>query len=361
MEDWTTNYDMVFERYFEYNHIKYNKIATASSFTTLHNTIDKILYKMHGDLLGKMVITKDDYELYEQENRPFLVALKNELMQKHFVFLGFSFNDPNLNYILSDMKKMFGNLYLKKHYCFFKIPDNDNEKIELNLKIKDLERYGIESVLIESFSQLQMIFLNIMKIVLTKNIFISGSAFEYGQWEAEKTKYFLELLGEKLIKSNYKIYSAFGKNIGEYILKGAVKALVQNENDMLKEQLEYLAFPEYKVMTLQEQERFRKDIIRQCGWSIFVFGNREDETIAPGVLREYEISKILDKKVIPIASTGFAAKKIWDLSIKEQKYQYLKRYSSILQESMEPEILIEVILKIIEEQNSPSTFVMEEN
>lgn len=28
---WTTNYDMVFERYFEYNHIKYNKIATASA------------------------------------------------------------------------------------------------------------------------------------------------------------------------------------------------------------------------------------------------------------------------------------------------------------------------------------------
>lgn len=349
---WTTNYDMVFEHYFEYYQIKYNKIASPNAITTLYNATDKNLYKMHGDLSTKMIITKEDYELYEQENEPFLLALKSELMQKHFVFLGFSFNDSNLNKILSDMKKMFGNEHLKKHYCFFKIPDKDEEKIQLNLKIKDLERYGIETVLVESFSQLQIIFSNIMKKVWDKNIFISGSAFQYGIWETEKTKYFLERLGEKLIENGYKIYSAFGKNIGEYILKGAIKAFSQRENTVLKTQIEYLAFPNYQVMTLQEQDKFRKDIIKQCGWAIFLFGNREDAILAPGVLREYELSKMFDKKIIPVASTGFAAERIWNLSMIEKKYQYLQKYSDALRKNMEPETLLNTMLQIIESENT---------
>ena len=64
---------------------------------------DAVIYKMHGDVsqVHKAVITRDDYEKYELTHSLFTTALQGDLVSKTFLFIGFSFNDPNLNYILS--------------------------------------------------------------------------------------------------------------------------------------------------------------------------------------------------------------------------------------------------------------------
>ena len=58
---------------------------------------DVVIYKMHGDAESpdEAVIAKNDYQIYMQSRGPFVTALSGELVSKTFLFLGFSFSDPN--------------------------------------------------------------------------------------------------------------------------------------------------------------------------------------------------------------------------------------------------------------------------
>ncbi len=104
---------------------------------------------MHGDVsqVHKAVITRDDYEKYELTHSLFTTALQGDLVSKTFLFIGFSFNDPNLNYILSRIRiRLEGNQ--RPHYCFLKRiveadfdnkEDYDYAKIKQELQINDLK------------------------------------------------------------------------------------------------------------------------------------------------------------------------------------------------------------------------------
>jgi hypothetical protein len=75
----------------------------AASMTMMLSKSRVNVYKMHGDIdrPDEAILTKDDYESYHVKMQPFLNALSGDLISKTFLFLGFSFTDPNLDYILS--------------------------------------------------------------------------------------------------------------------------------------------------------------------------------------------------------------------------------------------------------------------
>ena len=58
---------------------------------------------MHGDFSQprNAVLTKEDYETYNEHRALFSEKLKGDLIEKTFLFLGFSFTDPNVDYILA--------------------------------------------------------------------------------------------------------------------------------------------------------------------------------------------------------------------------------------------------------------------
>jgi SIR2-like domain len=53
---------------------------------------------MHGDIdhPDEAVLTKDDYESYHVKMDQFITTLSGDLVSKTFIFIGFSFTDPNL-------------------------------------------------------------------------------------------------------------------------------------------------------------------------------------------------------------------------------------------------------------------------
>ena len=120
---WTTNYDDLIERSLkdagktpDVKRISENICITVSKR-------DATVYKMHGDITlpHEAVLTKEDYETYGVNRGAYSIVLQSDLVSKTFLFIGFSFDDPNLIYILNRIKNLIGPKNTRTHYCFFKI------------------------------------------------------------------------------------------------------------------------------------------------------------------------------------------------------------------------------------------------
>lgn len=100
-----TNYDSLIEDALTESKrvvdVKYNN--KHLSLTKPHR--DAIVYKMHGDKSNpdEAILIKDDYEKYYRDHAQFITALSGDLISKTFLFVGFSFSDPNIDYILSSV------------------------------------------------------------------------------------------------------------------------------------------------------------------------------------------------------------------------------------------------------------------
>ena len=95
---WTTNYDQLIEKTLEANGKTVETKIRNMDFSRNIKKKDAIVYKMHGDKNSpdEAVLTKDDYETYNDKKELFSTALRGDLLSKTFLFIGFSSDDPNL-------------------------------------------------------------------------------------------------------------------------------------------------------------------------------------------------------------------------------------------------------------------------
>lgn len=320
---WTTNYDKLLERSLEEQGKKPDVKYTKQHLSKTIPKRDAIIYKMHGDIEhpDEAVLTKDDYEAYHLKMDLYLSTLKGDLLTKTFIFIGFSFTDPNLDYILSRVR--LAGVSTKRHYCFLKkITQETNEsqanfeyrKRKQELFIGDLKRFNIRTILVDEYNEITKILAEIETKHKQKNIFISGAAKEYGGWGRDKSEQFVSDLSKQLIENGYKIISGFGLGIGSAVISGALSAIYNNPSKYSKDDLILRPFPqnkEGKVLWTQ----YRKDMIDYAGIAIFIFGNKEDEkgniVLSNGMREEFEIAKNNNLLLIPIGATGYMANELW--------------------------------------------------
>lgn len=325
---WTTNYDSLIEDALrEARRIVDVKSNNQQlSLTKPHR--DAIVYKMHGDKQNpaEAILIKDDYEQYYQKHAQFITALSGDLISKTFLFLGFSFSDPNIDYILSRVRIDYGNQNNRQHYAIMrkiKEEDYDNpadyeyERRKHELFIEDLNRYNIRALLIDDYSEITEI-LNEIKIkLIQENVFISGSANEYGDYNEKEALEFIQKLSSELIAREYKIISGFGLGVGSAVIIGALEEIYMHKKDLNEDQLLLRPFPQGIENETTRQAlwaKYREDMISRAGVSIFVFGNKLSNgkiVIANGVKSEYEIAHKNHNLIVPVGCTGYAAYEIW--------------------------------------------------
>lgn len=326
---WTTNYDSLIE-----DSIKLaNRIVDVKSRDediAIHKKgREIILYKMHGDIAmpDKAIICKDDYERYAKYHKVFQNALEGDLVNKTFLFLGFSFTDPNLEYMLGHLRSLLENSK-REHYAIMREVRQDiakgkegirsfrYAKNKQKLQIEDLQRYSIQTHLIEKFSDLTNILELIEKRYNQRNIFVSGSAHEFGEFGESRMRKLCTQLGERLMEGKYKLVSGYGLNIGSSVVEGALIKLYENGDSALEKHLLLRPFPRNLPSSSDEAEfnrRYREDMIAKCEFAIFIAGTSRTSRESLGVLQEYEIIRSLGKYPIPIGVTGFAARRIWEM------------------------------------------------
>lgn len=353
---WTTNYDTLIENALK----EANKVVDVKHQPKqLANTRPKrdvVVYKMHGDVHhpGDAIITKQQYESYHKTHEHFITALSGDLISKTFLFIGFSFTDPNLDYVLSRLNIQFGS-DTRQHYCFIKERKQGKnedeemfryEKRKQTLMVEDLMRYKIKAILLDDYTEIPLILKEIDSRYRKKTIFISGSAEEYGNLNREEAQKFIHLLSKKIILAGFRIINGFGWGVGSAVINGALEAVYEKPERYSEDQLIMKPFPQFETgdKKLGELwEDYRQKMISFGGVAIFIFGNKRSETgevvIANGVRREFEIAKSSGLITIPIPVTGYISERLYEEVMLSPKEHY-------------PESIIEDMEKLGEAKNS---------
>lgn len=355
---WTTNYDTLIEDAFKRKVKKCYVIKEDSGFSLTDVTAEVTLIKMHGDIHSHpkdIIITRDDYEKYDKRHPVMASAFQSALSEKSFLFLGFSFTDPNLQKFLGQIRSNFGD-NAREHYTIMKEPENNAyEKKKFNLIIADLKRYNIQTTVIQDFKEVTDILKDIEKVHYRKNVFVSGSYYKSTIGFPEERLYdLIAKLGEKIISAGYNLTSGMGKNIGFGIIGGALAELYNSKRQHeFHQRLNLFPFPRIKDIEEREEffHRYRNDLIRRCGFCVFVAGNSPNYKES-GVLKEYRIAKEQGKILIPIGATGWAAEDIWKTEKSEGYFQAFgagiaNQFEGLCDSNKRNDEIIDAVLTII--------------
>jgi hypothetical protein len=369
---WTTNYDNLIETSLreagKIPDVKY----TIPHLATTKPRRDAVIYKMHGDIdhLSEAVLIKDDYEKYHRSHGAFINALSGDLISKTFLFLGFSFTDPNLDYVLSRIRVSFRE-NSRHHYAILKRcekGDNDTDenfeyaKTKQSLWIEDLKRFNVETLLVDDYSKITEVLRHIEKQYRKRTIFISGSAAEFGDWGKRKTEEFLRNLASAFVQKGYRIVTGIGLGIGDAIISGATEQIFKEKNGFIEDSLIMRPFPR---AISDESDRvklwrdYREEMISKAGIVLQLFGNKMDGgniRLADGLKEEFDIANEMGVTVIPIGATGYMAKELWKkINTSFTEYfpnanpDFIRLYNEIGESVDDPNQLISKILTVIEE------------
>ena len=321
---WTTNYDPLIEESLKAaGKTPDVKISPENlAITAPHR--DAIVYKMHGDVSqpDKAILTKDDYETYESKRHLFSMALQGDLVSKTFLFIGFSFNDPNLAYILSRIRILLGE-NRREHYCllrrvqrsdFDKASDYQYALAKQELQVKDLKRYGIQGLLVDDYGQYTNVLRRVAFRYKMARAFISGSAADYSPWKEPRALQLIQGLSRALIEGGFGVVSGYGLGVGPYVLNGVFEQLDAEGTQSLDDRIVLRPFPIAIPDPAQRKIRwtaYREDMLSYAGVALFLFGNKRDASGAvvgaDGMEEEFKLAVAKGLFVVPVGSTGSTA------------------------------------------------------
>jgi len=330
---WTTNYDKLIEKALtEAGKIPDTKYRIKQlSFTKRGR--DAVVYKMHGDIEhpDEAVLTKDDYETYHVKMQPFINALSGDLVSKTFLFLGFSFTDPNLDYILSRVRVSYSTDQ-RQHYCIQRLivaeagesqADTDYRKRKQELFIQDLLRFGIKTILVTEYSEITDILRQLEWAYRRKTLFLSGAAHEYGRWKAADAEDFIYSLAKEIAALGFRIVSGFGLGVGSSVITGVLEHVYMSGKRLDSDQLILRPFPQSEVGSRSITEvwhEYRADMISYSGIVIFLFGNKiKDGKVvsSDGLIKEFEIARSAGLLLLPVGATEYATREVYTKLLEE--------------------------------------------
>jgi hypothetical protein len=347
---WTTNYDQLIEESLRNARKKPDVKKTVENMAITIPRRDAIVYKMHGDisLPDKAVVTKEDYELYDSTRHLFSMALQGDLVSKTFLFLGFSFSDPNVSYVLGRIRGLLGE-NRRDHYCllrrvqrsdFDRNGDFAYARAKQELQVRDLKRYGIIGILVDDYAEYTDILTRISQKYRMSKVFISGSASTYSPWTDRKAHQLIREISRQLVQEGFGVVSGFGLGVGSYVVNGILEQLDREGTRMLDDRIVLRPFP-FDISDPKERKRqwtaYREEILSHAGVVVFLFGNKTDSSgnsiMADGVEEEFSMAVNKGVIVVPIGCTGSIAEKLHRQVYDDfEKYYSMRGYKGLFKE-----------------------------
>ena len=344
---WTTNYDNLLESALEQNEKVADVKFTVKHLATTKPKRDAVVYKMHGDAnhAAEAVLIRDDYERYHLLMQPFITALSGDLISKTFLFLGFSFTDPNLEYILSRVRVQYGKDQ-RQHCCILRRASQDDGEDKADFEYRqrkeqlfagELLRVGIKVTYVNEYSEISLILKAIEQTHKKRTVFISGAAHNYAPWSQTEAERFVYELSKEISKAQFRIISGFGLGIGSAVISGVVEQTLMSGRRIDSDQLILRPFPQSQSgqRTLPELwKEYRQSMLAHAGVAIFLFGNKlsnSNVVLSNGMREEFNIAIANNVFVIPIGITGYISRDLWQETIQQFKVDSHDQGKHILQ------------------------------
>ncbi|HMH24410.1 MAG TPA: hypothetical protein VK563_21660 [Puia sp.] len=186
-----------------------------------------------------------------------------------------------------------------------------------------------------------------------RNVFISGSAYEYGKF-GESGKHFIKDLSKGLLKNDFMITSGYGIGVGQYIVEAVLEDLLVDDRENIAEKLQVFPFPPGDHHSEELKHCYRNNIMARTGTALFIFGNKlEDISVkeSNGMLKEFEIACANNALVIPVGASGYISQKLWEMVFEKYDDYFETREKYILFEqlgdpSTDGETLIDLVIRI---------------
>jgi hypothetical protein len=182
-EYWTTNFDNLLETSLPDPFVRFTKDTDYAA--PRDNAATKRLTKMHGSLSMRQghaqswesdpVITRGDFERYEFNHPLMWAQLKAQFLTNSFLFMGLSFNDPNVDLLLKISRALPPTLTRPAHFAILREEKNPAKVRAFELRVQDIENSGITVCLVDEFSELEEIAEELVRRSKSPNLFVSGS------------------------------------------------------------------------------------------------------------------------------------------------------------------------------------------
>jgi hypothetical protein len=145
---YTTNYDRLIERSFDYLAIPYQTVVSTADIIKTTGGGDVQIVKFHGslELDESIVLTESDYYERLEFVTPIDIKLRADSLGKSLLFMGYSFSDFNIRYLWFKLRKMMRGIDvhgLPNSYILLFKPDQITAELLKNMGIIpiDLSRY----------------------------------------------------------------------------------------------------------------------------------------------------------------------------------------------------------------------------
>jgi len=202
-EVWTTNYDWFLEEVMPTAQV----VVRDEDLADRRTAWDRRIIKMHGGLDGRggwaapPVITRADYERYESTHQRMWAALTATFLTRSFLFLGFSFSDPNVDVLLRLARSRF-EFGGPEHFTVFRRPDSDADRKLFPHRVRDLQLSGVAVLEIDDHAQLIPLLGRLVRRTRPPRLFVSGSGRGIGD--------VCDRLGRRLVDLGVEVASLAG-------------------------------------------------------------------------------------------------------------------------------------------------------
>lgn len=245
---WTTNYDHLIEDSLTQARVHYQWVVDERDYSREPSagTASKRITKMHGSMSpGRVahrtwrvdpVITRSHFERYEELHPITWTRLKATWLTNSLLFLGLSFDDPNLNLLLRLSRSLPKGVDSPPHFAVLTKVDDEIQSRMQELRVVDLERSGVNVHMIASHDELEPLLHRLEVRCRPSMLFVAGSfrqPDQSGYSEADRERMTVaQVLGSSLaslITSDGLTISSFGGAAGQVVSRQLCATLAAND------------------------------------------------------------------------------------------------------------------------------------
>ena len=308
---WTTNYDTLLEQTLP----EASVIAKDDQLRDRALNVSRIV-KLHGSLRNGQweaspVITRSDYELYERQHPRMWHSLQATYLTQAMLFLGFSFDDPNIELLLR-LARTTLELGAPEHFTVLRRPTKPEQQMAHKHRVRDLEQSGVAVYEIDAYEELNPLLTDMVRRTRPPILFIVGSESDT---DAALLKACCEALAHNLSDLDITMSSLSGQaaktvkyTMGDRLIrekKYDPRKLVFNYRRPGPEDSSRPPSIERRIGTIvfsnvEDKYILRRNLIDECR-AVVVLGGGANSDL------EVDIATELKVPIIPMACSGGAA------------------------------------------------------